>query len=72
MTITNVSAFHAPQESERLLCIWVPSGNPRMPLTCVWIEDKHYPTDSIPPSFSMEDSPRMQPCRLIHDGSRCG
>ena len=26
------------QKSRRLTCVWVPTGNPRMPLACVWLE----------------------------------
>jgi hypothetical protein len=25
------------RQSSRLICVWVPTGNPRMPLTCFWL-----------------------------------
>jgi hypothetical protein len=28
----------ALQNSPRLTCVWVPTGNLRMPLVCVWVD----------------------------------
>jgi hypothetical protein len=54
-------------ETNRLICVWTLTGNPRMPLACVWLEDKHYPADWIVPAFSMEEGEieevgGLQPC----------
>ena len=51
----------------RLICVWVPTGNSRAPLACVWIEDQYYPEDcaSLVPSFEereTRDAGRMKPC----------
>jgi hypothetical protein len=55
------------RQSNRLICVWVPTGNPRMPLTCVWLEDKHYPAGCIVHHYSIQQAPmqageRVQPC----------
>jgi hypothetical protein len=49
------------RESERLICVWVPTGNPRMPLTCVWLQNQHYPAGCIVRHSSMQQAPAMQP-----------
>ena len=43
---TNFSTLPTIRTSQRLICVWVPTGNPRMPLTCVWLEDAPSPEDS--------------------------
>lgn len=58
----NSTIVSMARETGRLICVWVPSANPRMPLTCIWIEDKHYPTHRIVHSSSIEEVGRMQPC----------
>jgi hypothetical protein len=55
------------RQSDRLICVWVPTGDPRMPLTCVWLQEKHYPADCIVRHSSMKQAPvhegeRVQPC----------
>jgi|HubBroStandDraft_5_1064220.scaffolds.fasta_scaffold2364052_1 hypothetical protein len=32
------SIFPAIRETGRLTCVWVPTGNPKSPLACVWME----------------------------------
>ncbi|MDR5728027.1 MAG: hypothetical protein RB191_11440 [Terriglobia bacterium] len=46
----------------RLICVWVPTVNPRMPLTRVWIEDRHYPADCIVRASSIEEGRGMRLC----------
>ena len=43
----NFSTLPAIRTTDRLICIWVPTGNPRMPLTCAWIPDGPSQEDSI-------------------------
>ncbi|MGO8719822.1 MAG: hypothetical protein ACLQMO_11465 [Acidobacteriaceae bacterium] len=67
MNNTIFSAFSTARKTDRLICVWVPTGNPRTPLTCVWLEDKHYPAGCIVHSSSIEEARneeagRMQPC----------
>jgi hypothetical protein len=55
------------RQSNRLICVWVPTGNPRIPLTCVWFQEQHYPAGCIVPHSSIEQVPmqadeRVQPC----------
>ncbi len=50
------------RETDRLICVWVPTGNPRAPLTCVWIEDRHYPADCIVRTASIETRRRTCLC----------
>ncbi len=50
------------RETDRLICVWVPTGNPRAPLTCVWIEDRHYPADCIVHTASIETRRRTRLC----------
>ena len=55
------------RHSSRLICVWVPTGNPKMPLTCVWLENKHYPANCIVRSSSIEEGRieeigKRQPC----------
>jgi hypothetical protein len=38
----------------RLTCKWVPSGNPKMPLACVWTE--HQPAQAAPVGSSLEEA----------------
>lgn len=41
----NFFTFSTTRTTDRLLCVWVPTGSPRTPLACVWLEDKYYPKD---------------------------
>ena len=36
---TNFSTLPTTRTTERLICVWVPTGNPKMPLACFWILD---------------------------------
>jgi hypothetical protein len=36
------------RKTGRMTCAWVPTGNPKMPLTCVWIDAE----PSLAPSTS--------------------
>ncbi len=54
MSNSNFSTFATARETDRLICVWVPTGNPKRPLTCVWLEDKHYPANCIVRVSSME------------------
>ena len=44
---TNFSTFATARTADRLICVWVPTGDPKMPLTCAWIEDKPLQVDCI-------------------------
>jgi hypothetical protein len=44
---TNFSTFTTAHTADRLICVWVPTGNPKMPLTCTWIEDKPFHEDCV-------------------------
>jgi hypothetical protein len=64
---TNFSTYSTARTTDRLICVWVPTGNTRMPLTCVWLEDKHYPANCIVRYSSNQQAPmqegkRVQPC----------
>lgn len=53
--------------TDRLICVWVPTGNLKTPLTCVWLQDKHYPANCIVHFSSIQEARdekagRMQPC----------
>jgi hypothetical protein len=43
----NFSTLPTIRTTDRLICIWVPTGNPRMPLTCAWILDGPSQEDSV-------------------------
>ena len=65
---TNFPTFSTIRKTDRLICVWVPARNPKMPLTCVWLEDKQDPADCVVYSSSPMDAPdqedrRMHPCR---------
>lgn len=63
MCNTNFSTYSTARTTDRLICVWVPTGNPRMPLTCVWLEDKHYPANCIVRQQApMQEGKRVQPC----------
>ena len=44
---TNFSTLPAIRTTDRLICIWVPTGNSRMSLICAWILDAPSQEDSI-------------------------
>jgi hypothetical protein len=44
----------------RLTCKWVRTGDPRLPLVCVWIESKTTQTVSTP--HATDGSGRMHQC----------
>jgi hypothetical protein len=67
MNNTIFSMSSTARETSRLICVWTPTDNPRMPLTRVWLEDKHYPADCVVPAFSIEEGEieeveGLQPC----------
>lgn len=35
-----IKKLHLVQKTVSLTCTWVPTGNPRMPMVCVWTESK--------------------------------
>lgn len=45
----------------RLTCAWVPTGNPRNPLACVWVETNAR-KNSKEASFTNDESGRMRLC----------
>ncbi|HEY4051877.1 MAG TPA: hypothetical protein VGM27_33905 [Acidobacteriaceae bacterium] len=45
------------RKTDRLTCAWVPTGDVRTPLKCVWVEAETSRTASAPPSSS-NDGPR--------------
>jgi hypothetical protein len=49
------------QSVGRLTCAWVPTGNPRNPLACVWAETAARKSANAAPS-SNANSGRMQLC----------
>ena len=59
MSNTNFSTFSPARESDRLICVWVPTGNPKMPLTCFWIQDNLSQEDST--TNAVVDEPAAGP-----------
>jgi hypothetical protein len=49
------------QSAGRLTCAWVPTGNPRNPLACVWAETAARKSAKAAPSPNI-DSGRMRLC----------
>jgi hypothetical protein len=49
------------QKTARLTCAWVPTGNPRNPLACVWF-DANARTTSKEASSSNNESGRLPQC----------
>jgi hypothetical protein len=49
------------QKAGRLTCAWVPTGNPRNPLACVWAETAVRVSAKAAPS-SNDNSGRMPRC----------
>ncbi len=67
MSNTNFSTFSPARESDRLICVWVPTGNPKMPLTCFWIQDNLSQEDST--TNAVVDEPAVGP--YISFNQRC-
>jgi hypothetical protein len=55
-----MNKLHLIQRPRRLACSWVPTGDPKMPLICVWAESKA-PQD-ISAAFSTDEAGRIQLC----------
>jgi hypothetical protein len=51
----------------RLTCVWLPTNDPRSPLTCVW---QHARTHK-PASLSSPTEERTQPSSASEGGKRC-
>jgi len=49
------------RKTSRLICSWVATGNPSMPLACVWAETS-VPNNGREPSSSKEELGRMPLC----------
>ena len=49
------------QKAGRLTCAWVPTGNPRNPLACVWAETAARKSAKAAPSSNV-NSGRMPRC----------
>jgi hypothetical protein len=48
------------QKTVSLTCNWVPTGDPKMPLACVWTSAKTPQADST--AFSTDETGRMHLC----------
>ena len=55
-----INKLHLVQKTVLLTCIWVPTGNPRMPLVCVWTESKT--AQATPNTSSTDETGRMHLC----------
>jgi len=55
-----INKLHLVQKTVLLTCIWVPTGNPRMPLVCVWTESKA--SQANPDAFATDETGRMHLC----------
>jgi hypothetical protein len=42
--------LHLVQKTARLSCTWIPTGDARMPFTCVWVEAQTSQPTSVAPS----------------------
>ncbi len=51
--------LHLVRKSAFLTCNWVPTGDPRMPLACVWTESKIQASSN---AFSLDETGRMHLC----------
>lgn len=63
----NFSTPSMSPTTDGLICVWIPTSNPRSPLTCVWLEDRHFPTNFIAYFSSIAESRnqegrKVQPC----------
>ena len=48
------------QRAGRLACRWIPTGDPRMPLACIWTGSKA--AQAAPDASSTEEAGRMHLC----------
>jgi hypothetical protein len=55
-----INKLHLVQNTVSLTCTWVPTGDPRMPLACVWTESKAFQAN--PDAFSTDEAGRMHLC----------
>jgi hypothetical protein len=54
--------LHLIQNPVFLTCHWAPTGDPKMPLACVWTASKHFQSAST--ASSTDETGRMPPVRL--------
>jgi hypothetical protein len=52
----------AIRKTGRMTRVWVPTGNIRTPLACVWVEADTFHTDSAAPSSSNDEPGGMRLC----------
>jgi hypothetical protein len=52
--------LHLVQKPVFLTCNWVPTGDPKMPLTCVWTGSK--PAQAVSPAPSTDEAERLHLC----------
>jgi hypothetical protein len=52
--------LHLVQKTVFVTCNWVPTGNPKMPLACVWTGSK--PAQAVSTASSTDDTGRMHLC----------
>jgi hypothetical protein len=50
------------RKTGRLTCVWVPTGNIRTPLACVWVEADTFHAASAAPSSSNDEPGGMRLC----------
>jgi hypothetical protein len=50
------------RQTGRLTCVWVPTGNIRIPLECVWVEADTAHTTSTAPSSSDDEPGGLRLC----------
>jgi hypothetical protein len=55
-----INKLHLVQKTVLLTCTWVPTGDPRMPIACVWMESKA--SQANPDAFSTDGTRRMHLC----------
>ena len=55
-----INKLHLVQKTVFLTCTWVPTGNPRMPIACVWTESKA--SQANPHAFTTDETGRMHLC----------
>jgi hypothetical protein len=53
--------LHLIQKTGRLTCNWVQTGNPKMPLACIWTDSKAAQA-AFAESATMDEAGRMHLC----------
>jgi hypothetical protein len=54
--------FSTTRKSGRLTCVWAPTGNPKSPLACVWMDAGPYEESSSKRRSSDTEVEGMQRC----------